>query len=134
VDSWMWWTTLLSLSFHAHVSDSFHMFIWCYDTYYGMTDTLLSATCSTYVINLNIIIIRGNYLFPPWTTKKCAMPPWTTNSIKIEHSTTKDNYFPPFRQSHAVLPSFSSSFPPMNYHHLPLFPPWTTIILQHTPI
>jgi hypothetical protein len=24
--------------------------------------------------------------------------------------------------SHAVLPSFSSFFPPMNYHHLPLFP------------
>jgi hypothetical protein len=53
----MWWTTLLSLSFHAHVSVSFHMFLWCYDIYYGMTDTLLSAACGTYVINLNVIII-----------------------------------------------------------------------------
>jgi hypothetical protein len=60
----------------------------------------------------SIINFRGNYLFPPWTT----------NSTKIEHSTTKDNNFPPFRQSHAVLPSFSSSFPPMNYHHLPTYP------------
>jgi hypothetical protein len=26
------------------------------------------------------------------------MPPWTINSTKIEHSTTKDNHFPPFCQ------------------------------------
>jgi hypothetical protein len=26
------------------------------------------------------------------------MPLWTTNSTKIEHSTTKDNHFSPFRQ------------------------------------
>jgi len=27
----------------------------------------------------------------------CAKPPQTTNLTKIEHSTTKDNHFPPFR-------------------------------------
>jgi hypothetical protein len=53
----MRWTTLLSISIHVHVSDSFHMFLWCYDIYYGMTNTLLSAACGTYVINLNVIII-----------------------------------------------------------------------------
>jgi hypothetical protein len=42
--------------------------------------------------------IWGNYLFPPWTTKKCASPQ-TTNSTKMKHSTTKDNLFPSFRQS-----------------------------------
>jgi len=39
------------------VPDSFHMFLWCYDIYYGMTDTLLSAVCGTYVINFNVILI-----------------------------------------------------------------------------
>jgi hypothetical protein len=33
------------------------MFLWYYDIYYGMIDTLLNATCGTYVINLNVIII-----------------------------------------------------------------------------
>jgi hypothetical protein len=40
----------------------------------------------------------GNYIFPPSTTKKCAMPPGTTNSTKIEHSTTNFTHFAPFRQ------------------------------------
>jgi len=53
----MSWTTLLSLSFNAPVSDSFHIFLWCCDIYYSMIDTLLSAACGTYVINLNVIII-----------------------------------------------------------------------------
>jgi hypothetical protein len=39
------------------MSDSFHMFLWCCDIYYGMIDTLLSVVCGTYVINLNVIII-----------------------------------------------------------------------------
>jgi len=33
------------------------MFLWCCDIYYSMIDTLLSAACDTYVINLNVIII-----------------------------------------------------------------------------
>jgi len=67
-------------------------------------------------------ITRGNYLFPPWTTKKCAIPPWTTNSTKIEHSTTKDNHFPP-----------SVSHTPFYPHFLPLFPLWTTTIFLFFP-
>jgi len=102
---------------------------------------------SRLVLNITSVeMFRGNYLFPPWTTKKCAMPPWTTNSTKIEHSTTKDNHFPPIRQSKGLkqtinesrdrhtpfYPYFfplcpyelppSSSFPPMNYHYLPTCP------------
>jgi hypothetical protein len=44
------------------VSDSLHMFLWCCDIYYGMIDTLLSAACGTYVINLNVIIISERKL------------------------------------------------------------------------
>jgi hypothetical protein len=93
--------------------------------------------CSCHLITLKIIFIfRGNYLFPPWTTKKCAMPPWPTNSTKIEHSTTKDNPFPPFCQSKRLKQTVNGSsdhhtpfylnflplFSPMNYHHLPTCP------------
>jgi hypothetical protein len=84
----------------------------------NMIHCYLNTQFLTIFAHVETFTFRGNYFSPPWTTKKCAMPPWTTNSTKIEHSTTKDNHFPPFRQSHAVLPSF----------FFPLFPLWTTTI------
>jgi hypothetical protein len=61
------------------------------------------------------------------------MPPWTTNSTKIEHSTTKDNHFPPIRQSKGLKQTVNGSrdhhtpfylhflpLSPMNYHRLAL--------------
>jgi hypothetical protein len=43
------------------VSDSFHMFLWSCDGYYGTIDTLLSGACGTYIINLNVIIIISEH-------------------------------------------------------------------------
>jgi hypothetical protein len=37
------------------------------------------------------------------------MPPLTTNSTKIEHSTTKDNHFPPFRQLEGLKETVNGS-------------------------
>jgi hypothetical protein len=37
------------------------------------------------------------------------MPPWTTNSTKIEHSTTKDNHFLPFRQLEGLKETVNGS-------------------------
>jgi hypothetical protein len=37
------------------------------------------------------------------------MPPRTTNSTKIEHSTTKDNHFPPFCQSKRLKQTVNGS-------------------------
>jgi hypothetical protein len=37
------------------------------------------------------------------------MPPWTTNSTKIEHSTTKDNHFPPFYQLEGLKETVNGS-------------------------
>jgi len=37
------------------------------------------------------------------------MPPWTTNSTKIEHSTTKDNHFPPFCQLEGLKETVNGS-------------------------
>jgi len=84
-----------------------------------------------------IIIFWGNYLFLPWTTKKCVMPPWTTNSTKIEHSTTKYSHFPPFRQSKGLKQTINGSrdhHTPFYLHFLPLFPPWTTTIFLFSPM
>jgi hypothetical protein len=85
---------------------------------------------------LKLVFLRGNYIFPPWTTKKCAMPSQTTNSTKIEHSTTKDNHFPPFRQSKGLKQTVNGSrdrHTPFYPHFLPLFPPWTTTIFLFSP-
>jgi hypothetical protein len=37
------------------------------------------------------------------------MLPWTTNSTKIEHSTTKDNHFPPFYQLEGLKETVNES-------------------------
>jgi hypothetical protein len=85
-----------------------------------------ACVCNMFVRILNCVNnLRGNYLFSPWTTKKCTMPPWTTNSTKIEHSITKDNPFLSFRQSKGLKQTVNGSrdcHTPFYLHFLPLFP------------
>jgi hypothetical protein len=112
-----------------------HFFEYCLKKYRTINISKILTKSDTRFHNM-VIYVWGNYIFPPWTTNFCAKPSQTTNSTKIKHSTTKDNSFSPLPSvkrvktngqrvtwlSHAVLPSFSSYFPPMNYHHLPTCP------------
>jgi hypothetical protein len=60
---------------------------------------------------------KSNYIFPMLTSNFWVKPSQTINSTKIEHSTTKNNNFPPFRQSNGLKQTVNGS----RDRHMPFY-------------
>jgi hypothetical protein len=65
-----------------------------------------------YFLKNVFFIFRGNYISPH------ELPTFAQSPHKIEHSTTKDNHFPPFRQLKGLKQMVNES----NDHHMLFYP------------